>query len=159
MIFTDKAAKEKISTLETRLADLEADISTKDASIEALTADITAKDQTIAENVAAIAARDEQITGLSTDLATANLALESAAAELVEKDKAIADAKESAGKEAAQILATIGQPEPLDIESAPSADPVAAYIAAVESGDSKLRAEIFEKHKAAIMAYRSKLNQ
>jgi len=122
MIFTDKAAKEKISTLETRLADLEADISTKDASIESLTADITAKDQTIAENVAALAARDEQITGLTTDLSTANSALESAAAELAEKDKAIAEAKESAGKEATQILATIGQPEPLaeNVETPPS---------------------------------------
>ena len=113
MIFTDKAAKEKIATLEARITELETDITAKDAAFEAFTADITAKDQTIAENVAALAARDEQITGLTTDLATANSALESAAAELAEKDKAIAEAKESAGKEATQILATIGQPEPL----------------------------------------------
>jgi uncharacterized coiled-coil protein SlyX len=159
MIFTDKAAKEKIATLEARITELESAITAKDAAIESMTADITAKDQTIAENVASLAARDEQITGLTTDLSTANSALESAAAELAEKDKAIAEAKESAGKEATQILATIGQPEPLQIEANKQVDPVAQYIAAVESGNATLRAELFTKHKAAIMDYRSKLNQ
>jgi chromosome segregation ATPase len=122
MIFTDKAAKEKIATLEARITELETDITAKDAAFEALTADLTAKDQTIAENVAAIAARDESITNLTAELATANTALQTAAAELAAKDEEITAAKASAGAEATQILASIGQPEPLpdNVETPPS---------------------------------------
>jgi hypothetical protein len=36
---------------------------------------------------------------------------------------------------------------------------VAEYQAAIESGNTKLRAEIFAKHKDAIRAHRAKQNQ
>lgn len=159
MIFTDKAAKEKIISLEQRVSELEADADSRSAEIESLKAEITAKDQVIAEHVAAIAARDEKIATTESDLAAANTALETATTELAEKDKSIEAAKESAGKLAAEALASIGQPEPLPVESETSTDPVALYLAAVESGDAKLRAEIFATHKEAIMAHRAKLNQ
>lgn len=135
------------------------DLTNAQGLIESLTAQITAKDQAIAESVAKIAELTESHEVISGELATANAALESAANELVEKDKAIADAKESAGKEAAQILATIGQPEPLAVEQAATVDPVAQYIAAAEAGDRKLCAEIFAKHKSAILVHRAKINQ
>jgi hypothetical protein len=145
------------SQIEAALLEVDAlrnDLTSAQGQIEALTADITAKDQTIAENVAAIAARDEQITGLTTDLSTANSALESAAAELAEKDKAIAEAKESAGKEAAQILATIGQPEPLPDNEQPPANHLATFNslkgAEATAYFNKFQKEIAAEQRAAM---------
>jgi ATP-dependent Clp endopeptidase proteolytic subunit ClpP len=40
-----------------------------------------------------------------------------------------------------------------------AADPVAEYIAAVESGDRKKAASLFEKHKAAIWSHRNKISK
>lgn len=40
-----------------------------------------------------------------------------------------------------------------------STDPVSEYLAAVESGDRKLAGKLFEKHKAAIWAYRKTISK
>lgn len=49
---------------------------------------------------------------------------------------------------------------PVIENSAPeAADPVAEYLAAVESGDRKAAAALFEKHKAAIWQHRNKISK
>jgi ATP-dependent Clp endopeptidase proteolytic subunit ClpP len=121
------------SEIEALLADADSlrnDITNAQATIESLQSDITAKDQTIAENIAKIAELTESHEAISGELATANTALETATAELAEKDKAIAEAKESAGKEATQILASIGQPEPLAVD--PTEKPKAKTLTRAE---------------------------
>jgi hypothetical protein len=40
-----------------------------------------------------------------------------------------------------------------------SSDPVAEYLAAVESGDRKAASILFEKHKALIWAHRNKISK
>lgn len=104
------------SEIEALIADTDSlrnDLTSAQAAIESLQADVSAKDQTIAENIAKIAELTESHEAVAGQLATAQTALETAAAELAAKDEEIAAAKESAGKEATQILAAIGQPEPL----------------------------------------------
>ncbi len=108
MIFTDRAAKEKISSLESRIAELEADLVTKDSAIESLNADIVAKDQTIAENSATIGTLQEAVAKFETE---AKASAEAIATLTAEVDKA----KNSATDQAAAMLAQVGQPEPLEI--------------------------------------------
>lgn len=109
MIFTDKAAKEKISALESRISELEADLAIKDGAIETLQADVTARDQTIAEHVATIGTRDEAISAAET-LATAN------AAEIITLKAAVTTAENSAAQSAVEIAAAAGIEKPLNIE-------------------------------------------
>jgi enoyl-CoA hydratase/carnithine racemase len=59
---------------------------------------------------------------------------------------------------AAELLATQGHPAPVALEEPTKEDQVAAYITAAEEGNRKLCAEIFSKHKDAILAHRSKIN-
>jgi len=75
------------------------------------------------------------------------------------KDSDIEAAKNSAGQIATETLAAIGQSEPLEIDGSAKSDPVAEYIAAVESGDRAKAAQIFALHKTAIFNYRAKLSQ
>ena len=116
MIFTDKAAKEKISSLESRVSELEADIVTKDEAIESHAAEITAKDQTIAEHVASIASRDESITALTTEKESLTASITAKDGEIQTLKAEVETAKASAGKLATEQLAAIGQPEALEIE-------------------------------------------
>lgn len=122
MIFTDKAAKEKIATLEARITELETDITAKDAAIESLTADLTAKDQTIAENIATIASLTEDNEAMKNSIDAQMVEFVGLEKTIELKNQLIEDAKESAGKEATQLLAAIGQPEPLpdNVETPPS---------------------------------------
>jgi len=113
MIFTDKAAKEKISTLESRISELEADIITKDEAIDTLTTESTAKDQTIAEHIASIGTLTDAVSALTTEKETITAELVTAQVTITEKDAAIEAAKASAGQIATETLAAIGQPEPL----------------------------------------------
>lgn len=120
MIFTQSAAREKIASLESRVAELEADAIAKDESIAAMQADLVTKDQAIAEQVSKIAELTESHEKISGELATANTALETATAELAAKEEAIVAAQESAGAQATEILASIGQEKPLEAAESPS---------------------------------------
>jgi chromosome segregation ATPase len=97
------------------------EVSKLEASIaenDTLRADLIAAQSRIAELVGiseANATLQGEVTALTTKLTDAESALKTATAEIAEKDEAIAAAKESAGAEATQILASIGQPEPLPI--------------------------------------------
>lgn len=101
------------------------EVSKLEASIaenDTLRADLTAAQARIIELTAlseANATLQGEVTALTTKLTDAESALVTATADLAEKDKAIAAAKESAGAEATQILAAIGQPDPLPIETKP----------------------------------------
>lgn len=113
MIFTQSAAREKITTLEARITSLEADLASKDEAIASLEDSIISKDETIAEHVSALQSREEKITELETFQATAT-------AELAAKDEALAEANDSAGKIATETLASIGQAEPLPLGEDPA---------------------------------------
>jgi len=136
MIFTDKAARSQIATLESRIGELEADIIAKDQAIESHNDEITAKDQTIAEHIATIGNLTERIT-----------ALEATAARVPELESAVTAAQASASVVATEMLASIGQPEPLAIEqSEPPVDHAAIF--ATLTGQS--RTEYYAKHGAEI---------
>lgn len=109
--------KDEFAQIEAAAAEIDslrADIAAKDALISGYVTDLTAKDQTIAENIATIAARDESITTLTAELQTASESLATAQADLTAKDAAIEAAKQSSGKQAIEILASIGQDKPLE---------------------------------------------
>lgn len=146
MIFTQSAAREKISTLEARISSLEADIATKDEELATLQAEIVTKDQLIAEHASAIETRDLKITDLETAIATAS-------EELAAKDTALAEAKESAGKIATETLASIGQAEPIALgDSAPPVD----HLEAMKNMNPGQKRAYWKANKAAIHA---QLNQ
>jgi ATP-dependent Clp endopeptidase proteolytic subunit ClpP len=67
--------------------------------------------------------------------------------------EALARLEASLGLAAARVVPVIENASP------EAADPVAEYIAAVESGDRKKAASLFEKHKAAIWSHRNKISK
>ncbi len=74
-------------------------------------------------------------------------------AELDAERSALASLERSLGLAAARVV-------PVIENSAPEAsDPVAEYLAAVESGDRKAASALFEKHKAAIWKHRQKISK
>jgi hypothetical protein len=74
-------------------------------------------------------------------------------AELDAERSALASLERSLGLAAARVV-------PVIESSAPEAsDPVAEYLAAVESGDRKAASSLFEKHKAAIWSHRQKISK
>jgi len=117
MIFTDKAAREKIATLESRIGELEADIIAKDQAIESHNDEITAKDQTIAEHIATIGNLNERISTLETEATASAATITASASKITELESAVTAAQESASVVATEMLAAIGQPEPLAIEA------------------------------------------
>jgi chromosome segregation ATPase len=121
MIFTDKAAREKITSLESRIGELEADILTKDGAIESLTTEAKEKDATIAEHVSTIGTLTEKITNLETESAAKDQTISAHAGKITELEAAVIEAKGSATEVATEMLASVGQPEPLPIEASDSA--------------------------------------
>lgn len=119
---------------ESEIAELEASLAEADSlrndlgmltdEVATLKADITAKDQTIAEHLSAIATRDEQIAALTSQVEDGQTALAEAALALTAKDEEIQAAHASAGQQATEALAAIGQDAPLPAgEDAGSATP------------------------------------
>jgi ATP-dependent Clp endopeptidase proteolytic subunit ClpP len=146
------------SEIEALLADADSlrnDLTSAQSQIESLMADLTSKDQTLAENIAKIAELTESHEVISGELATANTALETATAELAAKDEEIKAAKESAGAQATEILATIGQPEPLAIDGAntPTKSLYEQYRDLKQS-DPRAAAKFWDDNKEALIAAR-----
>ena len=69
--------------------------------------------------------------------------------QLAEERETLARLERSLGLAPARVVPEIENASP------ESSDPVAEYLAAVESGDRKAAASLFEKHKAAIFAHRN----
>ena len=116
MIFTDKAAREKIASLESRIGELEADIIAKDEAIEAHAGELSAKDQTIAEHVATIGTLTEKVSALETEAKAKDETISAHAGKISELETAVTEAKGSAAQVATEMLASVGQPEPLAID-------------------------------------------
>jgi chromosome segregation ATPase len=121
MIFTDKAAREKIASLESRIGELEADIIAKDEAIEAHAGELSAKDQTIAEHVATISNLTEKVSNLETEAKAKDETISAHAGKITELETAVTEAQGSAATVATEMLASIGQPEPLPIEATATA--------------------------------------
>lgn len=79
--------------------------------------------------------------------------LVAAKGQLSREREALARLEASLGLAAARVVPVIENASP------EAADPVAEYIAAVESGDRKKAASLFEKHKAAIWQHRNKISK
>jgi ATP-dependent Clp endopeptidase proteolytic subunit ClpP len=73
--------------------------------------------------------------------------------QLSREREALARLEASLGLAPARVVPEIENASP------EAADPVAEYIAAVESGDRKKAASLFEKHKAAIWSHRNKISK
>ena len=104
MFLTNKAAQEKISTLESRVSELESDAAARDEHVTGLEATITDRDATIVEN-------STRISGLEIEAAKVPVLT----ADLEASRKETAEAKASAGKQATEQLASIGQPKSLEV--------------------------------------------
>lgn len=73
--------------------------------------------------------------------------------QLSREREALARLEASLGLAPARVVPVIENASP------EASDPVAEYIAAVESGDRKKAASLFEKHKAAIWQHRNKISK
>lgn len=112
-------------------------------------AKIAAADSILAKYNAALAERD----ALRAELTAFQAQLASAKSELTAEREALVRLERSLGLHAASVVPII-QPQS-DVTS----DPVAEYLSAVESGDRKAAAVLFEKHKAAIWQHRNKISK
>jgi septal ring factor EnvC (AmiA/AmiB activator) len=108
--FTDKSAKERIAELDTQIESLEADSITAQERITALESEAVNKDQTICEHVATIGTAETAATEAGEKITALETNLEASQKETIET-------RESVGKQVAEALSGIGQPEPLKIDS------------------------------------------
>jgi uncharacterized protein (DUF3084 family) len=115
MIFTDKSAREKITTLEARVSELEADLVLKDTAIDAHAAEISERDQTIAEHVSTIASRDEKITELTGKITELETKSTESAQKITDLEASAADVDKLAAIKASELLAAQGHPAPVSL--------------------------------------------
>jgi ATP-dependent Clp endopeptidase proteolytic subunit ClpP len=104
----------------------------------------------------AIAAADSilaKYNAISAERDSLRAELVAAKGQLSREREALARLEASLGLAAARVVPVIENASP------EAADPVAEYIAAVESGDRKKAASLFEKHKAAIWSHRNKISK
>lgn len=129
-----------------------------DAEVEATeeVAEEEPKEEAPAAPVASVPHADAIIAKYNTVLARAEKAeaeAESLRAALDAERTALSNLERSLGLAAARVV-------PVIENSAPEAsDPVAEYLAAVEAGDRKAAAALFETHKAAIWKHRASLSK
>lgn len=110
---------------------------------------LAAADSILAKYNAILAERDSAILALQAYSAKVEILRD----ELNEEREAFARLERSLGLSAARIV-------PIIENAAPEAlDPVAEYLAAVESGDRKSASALFEKHKALIWQSRQKISK
>lgn len=104
----------------------------------------------------AIAAADSILSkynALAAERDAIRAELVAAKGQLAREREALARLESSLGLAPARVV-------PLIENAAPeAADPVAEYLAAVESGDRKAASALFAKHKAAIWAHRNKISK
>jgi ATP-dependent Clp endopeptidase proteolytic subunit ClpP len=104
----------------------------------------------------ALAAADSilaKYNAISAERDSLRAELIAAKGQLSREREALARLEASLGLAAARVVPVIENASP------EAADPVAEYIAAVESGDRKKAASLFEKHKAAIWSHRNKISK
>ena len=110
---------------------------------------LAAADSILAKYNAILAERDSAILALQAYSAKVEVLRD----ELNEEREAFARLERSLGLSAARVV-------PIIENAAPEAlDPVAEYLAAVESGDRKAASALFEKHKALIWQARQKISK
>ena len=104
----------------------------------------------------AIAAADSilaKYNAIAAERDTLRAELVAAKGQLSREREALCRLEVSLGLAPARVVPVIENASP------EAADPVAEYIAAVESGDRKKAASLFEKHKAAIWSHRNKISK
>jgi ATP-dependent Clp endopeptidase proteolytic subunit ClpP len=104
----------------------------------------------------ALAAADSilaKYNAIAAERDTIRAELVAAKGQLSREREALARLEASLGLAAARVVPVIENASP------EASDPVAEYIAAVESGDRKKAASLFEKHKAAIWSHRNKISK
>jgi ATP-dependent Clp endopeptidase proteolytic subunit ClpP len=141
-----------------QVAELEAQI-VENETLRAELTDAQAKITELSGYSEIIAQKDVEISDISARLATADTLANAQAQTIADLTEKAETTDEKVSLKAAELLAATGHPTPVDLAAPNATDPVALYLAAVESGDTKLRSEIFAKHKDAIMAHRAKLNK
>jgi hypothetical protein len=110
---------------------------------------LAAADSILAKYNAILAERDSAILALQAYSAK----VETLRDELNEERESFARLERSLGLSAARVV-------PIISNAAPEAlDPVAEYLAAVESGDRKAASALFEKHKSLIWQARQKISK
>jgi oligoendopeptidase F len=104
----------------------------------------------------ALAAADSilaKYNAIAVERDTLRAELVAAKGQLSREREALSRLESSLGLAAARVVPVIENASP------DASDPVAEYIAAVESGDRKTASALFEKHKAAIWSHRNKLSK
>ena len=142
--FTGKSAEAE--TFSKELADTKALVESKDAELKVALglSDSLKADKSALE--AKVAALEGELTK-ANELAAAAIAAQKAAESKIE----------SAGKKAAEIAASVGVDEPVEVspvasESAKSNDDLAAEWASLRQTDAKAASDFYTKHRSAILA-------
>ena len=123
---------------------------------EEIVVDQSSEEPVVEEPQAKLAAADSilaKYNAIAAERDSIRAELVSAKGQLAREREALARLESSLGLAPARVV-------PLIENAAPeAADPVAEYLAAVESGDRKAASALFAKHKAAIWAHRNKISK
>jgi chromosome segregation ATPase len=145
MIFTQRQAREKIQSLESRIAELESESQSKDQTIEQLRKDVSDASAESAPQSARIIELEEQVTSLDQRVEE----LETANADLTEKATLTA---EKISIEASRQLAATGHPAPVATTEgqgkSASNEEIIAKFQAMPAGEE--RSAFFHQHKSIL---------
>jgi septal ring factor EnvC (AmiA/AmiB activator) len=108
MIFTQRAARERIESLESRNTELEAELAAESSQCEALRTELATANETILVAQSSIAELDAAVETLQAQLTEANASLTTA-------QEAAAQAEQSAAAKAVALAAEAGIESPLPI--------------------------------------------
>jgi septal ring factor EnvC (AmiA/AmiB activator) len=143
MIFTQRQAREKIQSLESRIAELESESESKDQTIEQLRKDVSDASAESAPQSARIIELEEQVAGLDERIET----LEAENKELSAKAEITQSAVAAA---AVAEMATVGQENPFEISASAkdSKNEIIAKFQAMPAGEE--RSAFFHQHKSIL---------
>jgi hypothetical protein len=148
MIFTQRQAREKIQSLESRITELESESESKDQTIAQLRKDVSDASAESAPQSARIIELEEQVAGLDERIET----LESENKELSAKAELTQSAVAAA---AVAEMAAVGQEKPFEISGQGAGQPSAIdQFNAIE--DQSERLKFYRQNKAALLAAQPK---
>ena len=123
MIFTQRQAREKIQTLESRISELESESASKDETIQSLQTEISEASANAAPQSARVLELEEEVLALGGQIETLQSSVSAKDAEIAKLAASAKITENKVNAAAVATLATIGQEAPLAVESgAPAVD-------------------------------------
>ena len=120
MIFTQRQAREKIESLQSRISELESESASKDETIQSLQAETSEASANAAPQSARVLELEEEVLALGGQIETLQSSASAKDAEITKLTEAATATAEKISIEAARQLASSGHPTP--IANTPDAD-------------------------------------